>query len=67
MIRIKNYIIVLTEIICIEFNKDEELLRIYFRSKTPLFIHEVNEQLFNDLWCVIVEENQLKYGIKEGD
>lgn len=67
MIRIKNYIIDLNEIVCIEFNKDQELLRIYFKSKTPLFISEVNEVLFNDLWHVIVEENKLKYGIKKGD
>ncbi len=68
MIRIKNYIIHLSEIVYIVFNQDLDLLKIYFKNKSfVLFIYEVNEQLFNDLWSVIVEENKLKYKIKEGD
>ena len=65
MIRIKNYILSLDEIVCIEYEKD--LLKVYFRSRTPLYISDVNETMFDDLWFVIVEENKLKYKIKEGD
>lgn len=67
MIRIKNYIVDLNEIVCIQFYSDEELLKVYFKNKTPLFIPEFNDQMFNDLWLVIVEENKLKYGIKKGE
>ena len=65
MIRIKNYIMDLSEIVLIELY--DKLLKVYFKNKTPLFIPDVNEQMFNDLWFVIVEENKLKYHVKEGD